>query len=125
MYMAYTQNPHLPRVRMEAVRLVRFGWSTRKVAQRRSEVVRPGSGRQEEEGHPHGKLEASLAPPGALCRRGGSDSFVQAEIQEMRGGSPPHAGERWNFCLTTTRSISTDNCTKIQALVKGLVNIRN
>lgn len=33
MYMAYTTNPHLPRVRMEAVRLVRYrGWSTRAVA---------------------------------------------------------------------------------------------
>ena len=32
MYMAYTTNPHLPHVRMEAVRLVRSGWSTRKVA---------------------------------------------------------------------------------------------
>ncbi len=32
MYMAYTTNPHLPAVRMEAVRLVRSGWSTRKVA---------------------------------------------------------------------------------------------
>jgi putative transposase len=30
--MAYTSNPRLPRVRMEAVRLVRSGWSTRKVA---------------------------------------------------------------------------------------------
>lgn len=32
MYMAYSRNPHLPRVRMEAVRLVRSGWSTVKVA---------------------------------------------------------------------------------------------
>lgn len=32
MYMAYSTNPHLPRVRMEAVRLVRSGWSTVKVA---------------------------------------------------------------------------------------------
>ena len=32
MYMAYTTNPHLPHVRMEAVRLVRSGWSTREVA---------------------------------------------------------------------------------------------
>jgi transposase InsO family protein len=32
MYMAYSNNPHLPRVRMEAVRLVRSGWSTVKVA---------------------------------------------------------------------------------------------
>lgn len=32
-YMAYTTNPHLPRVRMEAVRLVKYrGWSTRAVA---------------------------------------------------------------------------------------------
>src|SRR3989344_2454189 len=31
--MAYTKNPHLPRLRMEAVRLVKYrGWSTRKVA---------------------------------------------------------------------------------------------
>lgn len=30
--MAYTTNPHLPTVRMEAVKLVRAGWSTRKVA---------------------------------------------------------------------------------------------
>lgn len=31
--MAYTTNPHLPRLRMEAVRLVKYrGWSTRKVA---------------------------------------------------------------------------------------------
>lgn len=32
MYMAYSKNPHLPAVRMEAVRLVRSGWSTVKVA---------------------------------------------------------------------------------------------
>lgn len=32
MYMAYTNNPHLPRVRMEAVRMVRKGMSTVKVA---------------------------------------------------------------------------------------------
>jgi transposase InsO family protein len=32
MYMPYSNNPHLPRVRMEAVRLVRAGWSTVKVA---------------------------------------------------------------------------------------------
>lgn len=32
MYMAYTKNPHLPRVRMDAVKLIRDGWSYRKVA---------------------------------------------------------------------------------------------
>jgi transposase InsO family protein len=32
MYMAYSNNPQLPHVRMEAVRLVRSGWTTRKVA---------------------------------------------------------------------------------------------
>lgn len=32
MYMAYSKNPHLPAVRMAAVRLVRSGWSTVKVA---------------------------------------------------------------------------------------------
>ena len=32
MYMAYTTNPNLPQVRMEAVRLVQAGWSIRKVA---------------------------------------------------------------------------------------------
>jgi transposase InsO family protein len=32
MYMAYTTNPNLPRVRGEAAELVRRGWSTRKVA---------------------------------------------------------------------------------------------
>ena len=32
MYMAYTTNPHLPRVRGEAVALLQKGWSTRKVA---------------------------------------------------------------------------------------------
>ncbi len=32
MYMAYSQNPQLPHVRMTAVRLVRSGWSTVKVA---------------------------------------------------------------------------------------------
>ena len=32
MYMAHSNNPNLPRVRMEAVRLTRSGWSTRKVA---------------------------------------------------------------------------------------------
>ena len=31
MYMSYSKNPHLPRVRMEAVNLVLQGWSTRKV----------------------------------------------------------------------------------------------
>jgi len=30
--MAYTTNPHMPRIRMDAVRLVRSGWSMRKVA---------------------------------------------------------------------------------------------
>lgn len=30
--MPYTQNPHLPRLRMQAVQLVRRGWSIRKVA---------------------------------------------------------------------------------------------
>lgn len=30
--MSYSTNPHLPRVRMEAVKLVRSGWTTRKVA---------------------------------------------------------------------------------------------
>jgi transposase InsO family protein len=30
--MTYTTNPHMPRVRMEAVKLVRNGWSIRKVA---------------------------------------------------------------------------------------------
>ncbi len=32
MYMVYTNNPHLPRVRMEAVELVNQGWSARKAA---------------------------------------------------------------------------------------------
>lgn len=32
MYMAYTTNPHLPRVRMEAVELVKSGWSVRRAA---------------------------------------------------------------------------------------------
>jgi transposase InsO family protein len=32
--MAYTKNPHLPRVRIQAVLLVRSGWSIRKVARR-------------------------------------------------------------------------------------------
>ena len=32
MYMAYTNNPKLPQVRMEAVKLLYKGWSTRKVA---------------------------------------------------------------------------------------------
>ena len=32
MYMAYTTNPNLPRVRMQAVELVRSGWSVREVA---------------------------------------------------------------------------------------------
>ncbi len=32
MYMAYSTNPRLPRVRMDAVRLVRSGWSQAKVA---------------------------------------------------------------------------------------------
>ena len=31
MYMPYTQNPHMPRVRAQAVELVRKGWSARKV----------------------------------------------------------------------------------------------
>ena len=31
-YMSYTTNPHLPRLRMEAVRLVESGWSIRSVA---------------------------------------------------------------------------------------------
>lgn len=32
MYMAYTTNPHLPKVRMDVVRLVRQGWSIRQAA---------------------------------------------------------------------------------------------
>lgn len=32
MYMSYSNNPHMPRVRREAVRLVRSGWTTTKVA---------------------------------------------------------------------------------------------
>lgn len=32
--MAYNNNPQMPHVRMEAVRLIRSGWSTRKVARR-------------------------------------------------------------------------------------------
>jgi transposase len=32
MYMAYNTNPRMPRVRMDAVRLVRSGWSQAKVA---------------------------------------------------------------------------------------------
>jgi len=32
MYMSYSKNPYLPKVRMEAVNLVYQGWSTRKVA---------------------------------------------------------------------------------------------
>jgi transposase InsO family protein len=32
MYMAYSKNPHLPRLRMQAVRLIQSGWSYRKVA---------------------------------------------------------------------------------------------
>ena len=32
MYMSYSNNPNLPRVRMQAVKLVRSGWSIRKVA---------------------------------------------------------------------------------------------
>src|SRR4030042_1689822 len=31
MYMSYSKNPYLPKVRMEAVNLVYQGWSTRKV----------------------------------------------------------------------------------------------
>lgn len=32
MYMAYTTNPNLPKVRLEAVKLIRSGWSSRQVA---------------------------------------------------------------------------------------------
>ena len=32
MYMPYTTNPHMPRLRMEAVNLVKAGWSVRQVA---------------------------------------------------------------------------------------------
>src|SRR3989344_3933230 len=32
MYMSYTTNPHMPRVRREAAQMIRRGWSTRKVA---------------------------------------------------------------------------------------------
>lgn len=32
MYMSYTTNPHLPKVRMQAVKLVRSGWSLRQTA---------------------------------------------------------------------------------------------
>ncbi len=34
MYMAYTKNPHLPRVRAEAVALTQSGWSIRKAARK-------------------------------------------------------------------------------------------
>src|SRR3989338_9633180 len=32
MYMSYSKNPHLPKLRMQAVLLVRKGWGVRKVA---------------------------------------------------------------------------------------------
>lgn len=32
MYMPYTINPHLPKIRLDAVRLIKEGWSSRKVA---------------------------------------------------------------------------------------------
>ena len=32
MYMSYTTNPHMPKIRLDAIRLVRAGWPTRKVA---------------------------------------------------------------------------------------------
>jgi transposase len=32
MYMPYTNNPHLPKLRLDAVRKIKEGWSTRKVA---------------------------------------------------------------------------------------------
>jgi transposase InsO family protein len=32
MYMPYTTNPHLPKIRLDAVRLIKEGWSSRKVA---------------------------------------------------------------------------------------------
>jgi transposase InsO family protein len=32
MYMPYTTNPHLPRLRLDAVKLIKAGWSSRKVA---------------------------------------------------------------------------------------------
>lgn len=41
MYMPYTTNPHLPKVRMDTVRLVRKGWSIRKAA--RHVGVNPGT----------------------------------------------------------------------------------
>ena len=59
MYMAYNNNPQMPRVRAEAVRLVRVGWSTRKVARHlgftQSAIVKwmaraPGGKKC---GHPH------------------------------------------------------------------------
>ena len=56
MYMAYTTNPHIPKIRAQAVQLVRSGWSTRKVARytgyNQSTIVRwcskvPPAGRRE------------------------------------------------------------------------------
>ena len=32
MYMSYTTNPHMPKIRLEAIRLIKAGWSQRKVA---------------------------------------------------------------------------------------------
>ena len=66
MYMAYTNNPNLPRVRRQAVELVRQGWSTRKAARymgfhhtavmkwiKRAEPLRSGSAIPTESSRPH------------------------------------------------------------------------
>ena len=66
MYMAYSKNPYLPRVRMQAVALVRQGWSIRKTAKhfgfhhtavmkwvRKAELLRAGTWITTRSSRPH------------------------------------------------------------------------
>ena len=84
MYMAYSKNPHLPRVRMEAVLLVRSGWSTTKVARRfgyRQGTVSKWAKRAPRDGRKTIPTESSRPHrhPRALA-----EEIVSAIVQERR-----------------------------------------
>ena len=65
--MAYTSNPKLPRLRMQAVLLVRQGWSTRQVARyfgyNQSSIVRWVKRAAEEQTHGNGSIPTRRSKP--------------------------------------------------------------
>src|SRR6266481_1415245 len=81
--MPYTSNPNLERVRMQAVKLVRGGWTTRAVARHfgysHSSVVRWGQRVQEERLHGNGGVPTRSSRPKSHPRALGPE-IVQAII---------------------------------------------